>query len=204
MNLGIFQHLIGTALCVGLSYGVNHIQRPRFDPSYPAQVYSEQQGGLQLHHRGQTLTYPLMVTQVVSYDVKRLGREHKLRELVLRSAGPPEQPARLELYVDLSRNLGGMAAGPGDPRSLAQLELPVARTGRFGARPSYLITDDGQKRQVISGNVMLTGVVQTAGQTPRYRAEGRVELQLEGAPGVELITGRLEGLIAWDAADQPR
>jgi hypothetical protein len=33
---------------------------------------------------------------------------------------------------------------------------------------------------------------------PHYRAEGRLELQLEGASGVELITGRFEGQLAWD------
>jgi hypothetical protein len=31
-----------------------------------------------------------------------------------------------------------------------------------------------------------------------YRAAGRLELQLEGPGGVELITGRLEGRLAAD------
>jgi hypothetical protein len=195
-------HVLGTAVCIALAFGINHIQRPSFEPSYAAQVYSEQQGSLQLNYRGQTLTIPLMTSQAVAYDVKRMGREHKLRELTVRSAGPVEQPAKLELYVDLSRSAGSMGPGPGDPRSLAQVELPVARSGRFGARPSFLVSDDGQLRKVISGNLMLTGVrLSAADGPPRYRTEGRVELQLEGASGVELITGRLEGLIAWDAAE---
>lgn len=203
MNVSFLYHVVGTALCVGLSYGINHYQRPSFDPSYAAQVYTEPQGSLQLNSRGQTLTFPLMISQAVAYDVKRMGREHKLRELAVRSVGPRDQPAKIELYIDMSRSAGGeMSAGAGDPRSLARIELPVLRAGRFGARPSYVVSDDGQMRKVISGNLMLTGVVQTESVTPaRYRAEGRVELQLEGPKGVELITGRLEGLIAWDAAD---
>jgi hypothetical protein len=201
MSLGYLYHVLGTAACVALAFGVNQYQRPSFDPSYAAQVYTEPQGSLQLNYRGQTLTFPLMTSQAVAYDVKRVGREHKLRELTVRSTGPREQPAKLELYVDLSRSAASMGQGPGDPRSLAQVELPVARTGRFGARPSFVVSDDGQIRKVISGNMMLTGVVQTVTDgPPRYRAEGRLELQLEGPSGVELITGRLEGLIAWDAA----
>jgi len=205
MNLGFLNHVLGTAVCVALSYGLNYYQRPSFDPSYKDQTYSEPQGSLQLNHRGQALTFPLMLSHAVAYDVRRMGREHKLRELALRSAGPREQAAKLELYVDLSRSAGAMSPGAGDPRSLAQIELPIARTGRFGARPSYLTGDDGQTRKVISGNLMLTGVVPTGAPGPaRYRAEGRVELQVEGTSGVELITGRLEGLIAWDAVEPPR
>ena len=205
MNTGFLYHVVGTAVCVALSYAINHYQRPSFEPSYAAQVYTEPQGTLQLNYRGQTLTFPLMTSQAVAYDVKRVGREHKLRELALRSAGPQDQPAKLELYIDLSRQAGDMNPGAGDPSSLAQVELPVARSGRFGTRPSYVVSDDGQTRKVISGNLMLTGVMQTGAATPaRYRAEGRVELQLEGPSGVELITGRLEGLIAWDPVEPAR
>ena len=205
MNLSFLYHVVGTAACVAAAFGANWYQRPSFEPDYPAQVYTEPQGHLLLNLRGQAVEFPIMVSQAVAYDVKRMGREHKLRELTLRSAGPPGQPARIELYIDLSRHAGDMSAGPGDPRSLAQVELPVARNGRFGARPSYVMSDDGQPRKVISGHLMLTGVVPTAQDTPpRYRAEGRVELQLQGSSGVELITGRLDGLLAWDAAQPLR
>jgi hypothetical protein len=205
MNTAFLNHVVGTAVCVALAYGINHYQRPSFEPSYAAQVYTEPQGSLQLNSRGRTLTFPLMLSQAVAYDVKRMGREHKLRELALRSAGPSDQPAKLELYVDLSRQAADMLPGAGDPSSLAQVELPVARSGRFGTRPSYVVSDDGQTRKVISGNLMLTGVMQTGTPAPaRYRAEGRVELQLEGPSGVELITGRLEGLIAWDPVEPSR
>jgi hypothetical protein len=204
MNLNFVYHVLGTALCVAAAYGINQYQRPRFEPSYAAQVYTEPQGSLQLNYHGQTLTVPLMTSHAVAYDLKRMGREYKLRELAVRSAGPIEQPAKIELYVDLSGSLGDMSPGAGDPRSLAQIELPVARSGRFGARPSYLLSDDGKIRKVISGNLTLTGVARTSSDTPaRYHAEGRVELQLEGPSGVELITGRLEGLVAWDAAEMP-
>jgi hypothetical protein len=201
MNLNILYHVLGTVLCVGVSYGVNHVQRPSFEPSYAAQVYTEEQGSLQLNYHGQTLTLPLMMSQAAAYDVKRMGREYKLRELMLRSAEPRDQHAKLEIYVDLSRVAGNMSPGAGDPASLAQQELPVARSGRFGTRPSYLVSEDGQTRKVISGNLMLTGVMPSP---PRFRAEGRLELQLEGASGVELITGRFEGQLAWDEVVMPR
>ena len=44
-----------------------------------------------------------------------------------------------------------------------------------------------------------------ADDPPRYRTEGRVELQVESPTGgVTLLTGRLEGQLAWDAANMPR
>ena len=201
MNLNFLYHVLGTALCVGVSYGVNHYQRPSFEPSYAAQIYTEEQGNLQLNYHGQTLTLPLMMSQAASYDAKRMGREFKLRELMLRSTEPRDQRAKLEIYVDLSRIAGSMSPGAGDPGVLAQQELPVARTGRFGTRPSYLVSDDGQMHKVITGNLLLTGVMASP---PSYRAEGRLELQLEGSSGVELITGRFEGQLAWDEVKMPR
>ncbi|HET8936452.1 MAG TPA: hypothetical protein VFN67_23570 [Polyangiales bacterium] len=201
MNLNILYHVLGTVLCVGVSYGVNHYQRPSFEPSYGAQVYTEEQGSLQLNYHGETLTLPLMVAQAVTYDAKRMGREFKLRELTLRSTAPRDERAKLEIYVDLSHIAGGMSPGAGDPAALAQEELPVARSGRFGTRPSYFLGEDGQMRKVISGNFLLTGVMPS---NPHYRAEGRLELQLEGASGVELITGRFEGQLAWDEVSMTR
>lgn len=202
MNLNILYHVLGTVLCVGVSYGVNHFQRPSFEPNYAATVYAEEQGSLQLNYRGDALTLPLMTAQAVSYDVRRMGRDFKLRELTLRSNVPRDQRAKIELYVDLTRIAGSMSPGAGDPSSLAQQELPVARTGRFGTRPSYLIGEDGQLRKVVSGNLLLTGVLPSP---PRYRAEGRLELQVEGASGgVDLITGRFEGQLAWDEVPVPQ
>jgi hypothetical protein len=206
MNLSALYHVIGTAVCVAASYAVNHYQRPSFDPTYAPQVYSEPRGSLALNDHGRTLTFPLMTSQVVAFDSARMGREYKLRELTLRAAGPREQPAKLEIYVELSGAAGNAGAGSGDPRQLARLELPVARSGRFGARPSYVMSDDGKPRKVISGSVMLTEVRLTeAEDPPRYHTEGRVELQVEGpSGGVTLLTGRLEGQLAWDAASVPR
>jgi hypothetical protein len=199
MNLSTIYHVVGTAACIAISYAVNQVQRPTFEPRYAPQVYSDERGTLQLNYHGQTLSYPLMLSQVSARDIKRVGRDYQLRELSLRAAAARDQQAKLELYVDLSHSNGATSAGAGDPQVFAQQELPVAPSGRFGARASYVVSDDGQAHNVVSGNIMLTEVVpEESTSPPRYHAEGRLELQLEGSAGVELITGRFEGQIAWD------
>jgi hypothetical protein len=194
MNLSLVYQAVAAAVCVAISYGVNQHQKPVYDPSYPPQLYTEPQASLQLSYHGQTMTFPLMSMQIASHDVERLGRVYALRELAIRGTAPREQQSRIELYVDLARN------AERDPRALAQVELTVARSGRFGARPSFVLVDGGQLRRVISGNLLLTEVTAMESDShPGYRAAGRVELQLEGPGGVELITGRLEGRLASDA-----
>ena len=200
MNLGVLYHVIGTAVCVAIAFGVNQVQRPKYEPNFASQVYTEERGTLQLNYHGQTLSYPMMLSHVIARDVSRVGRVYQLRELSLRAAAPRDQQAKVELYSDVSQRTGSMSPGPGDPQMFAQQELPISRSGRFGARPSYVVGDDGQVHNVVSGNIMLTEVLPNEGDNPpRYSAEGRLELQIEGSSGVELITGRFEGAIAWDA-----
>jgi hypothetical protein len=191
MSLQVVYHLVAAAACVAISYGVNQHQKPVYDPSYPAGLYTEQQGTLQLSYHGESLSFPMMSAQLGMYEVERLGRVFSLSELLLRATAPREQQARLEIYVDVGRNVRS------DPRSLVQIELPIARSGRFGARPSLLQLDDGKLRHVISGNLLLTEVVPT--ESGEFRAAGRLELQVEGPSGVELITGRLEGRLGIDS-----
>jgi hypothetical protein len=201
MNVAGFYHAIGTAVCIAISYGLNHVQRPAYEPDYAAQVYTDERGTLQLNYHGQTLSYPLMLSHVIARDVQRVGRAYQLRELSLRAAAPRAQQAKIELYIDVSQRTNGLSAGAGDPQIFAAQELAVSRNGRFGTRPSYIVSDDGQTHNVVTGNIMLTEVVPTESDgPPRYRSEGRLELQIESATGVELITGRFEGQIAWDAS----
>lgn len=200
MNLGVLYHIVGAAACMAISYGVNQHQRPTYEPVFPAQAYTEQGGTLQLNYHGQTLTFPVMTAQVIAQDISRMTRVYALRELSIRATGAREQLVKLDLYVDLTQSLRGRSPGAGDPRALLQAELPVSRNGRFGAKPSYVVVDEGQLRKVISGNLLLTEANPASGAAEgRYRAAGRLELQLDGPAGVELITGRLDGLIAWDA-----
>jgi hypothetical protein len=192
MSLQVVYHLVAAVACVAISYGVNLRQKPVYDPNYPAGMYTEQRGTLQLSYHGETLSFPLMSAQIGVYEVERLGRVFALRELLLRATAPREQQAPLEIYVDVGRNARS------DPRSLVQVELPIARSGRFGARPSLLQLGDGQLRHVISGNLLLTEVMPT--ESGEFRAAGRLELQVEGPSGVELITGRLESKLSSDGA----
>lgn len=192
-------HALVAALCIAGSYALNAHQRPRHEPLRAAEEYSEPKGSASLRQGGETRELPLMRMHVELRDVARLDRSYKLRELSVRAAAPLAEQPQLELYVDLAA-LGLDPADPArDPRMLAQTELPVLRSGRFGAQRSVLALQGDKPRAVITGSLLFTEVTQlSADDKPVYRAAGRLELQVAGERGVELVTGRVEGEISWD------
>lgn len=194
-------HALVAVLCIAGSYALNAHQRPHHEPVRPAEEYTEPRGSASLRQGGETRELPLMRMHVELSDVPRLDRSYKLRELSVRAAGPLAEQPQLELYVDLAA-LGLDPLDPTrDPRPLAQTELPVLRSGRFGVQRSVLALQGDKPRPVITGSLLFTEITQlTAGDKPVYRAAGRLELQVAGERGVELVTGRLEGEITWDPA----
>jgi hypothetical protein len=197
LNLG---QVIAGAVSVGISFGVNFALRPEFDTHYAAAEYAQNTGTLNLSRRGGNFEVPLMTTHITTCDVERVGRHYKIRELTLRAAAVGGGPARLELFADLSAVGGDVAGGARDPSVLLQAELPLMQRGRLGARRSFLVMDGSLQSGIIAGSLMLTDVVQVSGgATPEYRAEGRLELQVETEHGVDMVTGRWSGRVAWDA-----
>jgi hypothetical protein len=206
MNLVPLYHVVAAVVSVGVSYGVNVALRPEFDTHYTAAEYSEETGVLALSHRGGSLDVPLMTTHITTRDVvgKGIARQYKIRELTLRAAALGGGAPRLELFADLSAVGGDLAGGNHDPSVLLQVELPFARSGRLGARRSFLVTEGARQNGIIAGSLLLTNVMQVeAGPQPKYRAEGRLELQVETERGVDMVTGRWSGKLEWDLDGAP-
>jgi hypothetical protein len=194
--------LVSTLLAIGLSYGLNVVLRPEFDTQYEANDYAQQAGLLTLVQRGVTIEIPLMTTHIVTHDVERLGRIYKVRELTLRAAASGGGWPRMELFASLSQAGGDLLGGAHDPTVLLQTELPLTLHGRLGARPSYVVLEGSQRSAIVTGNMLLTNVTQVSTDAqPEYRAEGRLEFQVQTDNGVSMVTGKWTGRIVWDATE---
>jgi hypothetical protein len=190
----------GALACVALSFGINSVAKVDFQVTYTAEQYAQSTGSLSLaRHDGGVLELPLMTTHIVTRDIERMRRLYRVRELSLRAAGSGEAPA-LELFVDLSGFAGDLAGGAHDPNVLVQAELPVVQRGRLGSRRSFVALEGNRPNNVLMGSLLITTLLREDenGQT-YYRAEGRLELQVETEHGIELVTGRWNGRLEWDA-----
>jgi hypothetical protein len=191
--------LVGALVSIGVAFGLNQLTRPEFDTHYDPAEYSQSTGTLMLSHAGGTLEIPLMTTHIVTVDVERFGRRYKVRELTLRAAEGGTTP-RAELFASLTSMGADLLDGSHDPAVLAQSELPLVRLGRLGARHSLIVLEGTQANEIVTGTLFLTDVVQVAsGARPDYSAEGRIELQVQTAHGVEMVTGKWSGRVVWDA-----
>jgi hypothetical protein len=198
--VNVLLKLASAALSIGLAFGINQRMRPEFDTHYDDAEYSQPAGTLTLSHAGGTLEIPLMATHIVTVDVERFGRSYKVRELTLRAAGSGTAPARVELFASLSAGGADLLGGSHDPAVLLQNELPFVRTGRLGARRSLIVLDGTQPSEIVTGSMLLTDVTQVSGgERPDYQAEGRIELQVQTARGVDMVTGKWSGRLVWDA-----
>jgi hypothetical protein len=192
--------LIGAVVAIGLSFGLNVVLRPEFDTHYDPAEYALQAGTITLVHRGGTLEIPLIAIHIVTRDVERLGRRYKIRELALRAVASGGGWPRMELFADLSQVGGDLLGGAHDPSVLVQTELPLALHGRLGARPSYVVLERTQRSAIVTGNLLITDITQTSnGDSPEYRAQGRIEFQVQTENGVSMVTGKWSGRVVWDA-----
>jgi hypothetical protein len=192
--------LVSAVLAIGLSFGLNVALRPEFDTQYDPAEYALQAGTVTLVHRGGTLEIPLMAIHIVTRDVERLGRRYKIRELALRAVASGGGWPRMELFANLSGAGGDLLGGSHDPAVLVQTELPLALHGRLGARPSYVVLAGTERNAIVTGNLLITDITQTSsGDSPDYRAEGRIELQVQTETGVSMVTGKWSGRVVWDA-----
>jgi hypothetical protein len=197
--VNVAMKLVGAVLSIGVAFGLNKLARPEFDTHYDPAEYSQPTGTLTLSHAGGTLEIPLMTTHIVTVDVERFGRRYKVRELTLRAADGGTAP-RAELFASLMATGADLLDGAHEPGVLVQNELPVVRLGRLGARHSFIVLDGTQASEIVTGTVFLTDVMQVAGgEPPDYRAEGRIEVQVQTARGVDMVTGKWSGRVVWDA-----
>jgi hypothetical protein len=192
--------LASAALAIGLSFGLNVVLRPEFDTQYDPADYALQAGTITLAHRGGTLEIPLMAIHIVTRDLERLGRSYKIRELALRAVASGGGWPRMELFASLSQAGGDLLGGSHDPSVLLQTELPLALHGRLGARPSYVVLEGSQRNAIVTGTLLITDITQTSnGDLPDYRAQGRIEFQVQTENGVSMVTGKWSGRVVWDA-----
>jgi hypothetical protein len=193
-------NLAGAVLSIGVAFGLNLSLRPEFAVRYDAAEYTQEAGTLSLSHAGGSLEIPLMAIHIVTTDTSRFGRRHPIRELNLRAAGSGDGEVRVELFADLSRTGGDLLGGTHDPSVLLQAELPLMRQGRLGSRRSYVLLEGTQPSEIVTGTLQLTDVTEVSGGAhPDYRAEGRIEVQVQTAHGVEMVTGKWNGRVVWDA-----
>jgi hypothetical protein len=192
-------HLVGALLAVAAMFVLNRQVRPVFDTHYEPQEYVTENGTLSFRRQGEATDLGLMTMHVVTQDLERFGHAYKVRELTVRAVAPTGQTPGIELYVDVARLGGEVGSGAHDPSMLVQAELPVLPTGRLGTRPSFVVLAGSRVLPVIAGSLQLTEVVPEGGDRALYRASGRIEIQVDSEHGVEMITGRIEGKISWDA-----
>lgn len=185
--------LVWAVLSAAIAFGLNHFARPHVEAAFERGGASEPQLGTL------TLSDPALEiatggVHVVAEDLQHLGKTYALREISVRSQAPRGNVPSFELFIALP---AGADASPGrviDPKSLLQLELPVQQTGRLGGRESFVQREAGQLAPVLTGSWQFTDVREnwSSGQG-QLEADARVELQVESAKGVDMLTGRWSG-----------
>jgi hypothetical protein len=188
----IVKKLIWAAISLALAFGINIAARPHVEASF-------ERGGAQEEQRGvltlsDSLEIPTSGIHIVAEDIVHFGKKYELREISLRSQLPRGAAPSCELFVKLPDRAHAMPGRAIDPGSLLQIELPVQATGRLGSRESFVQRDSAQAGRVLTGSWQFTDVreVWDTGKA-ELQAEARVELQVESARGVDMLTGRWVG-----------
>lgn len=181
--------LIWAALSVALAFGANVAARPHALASFERGGASEAQLGV-LSLSDPQLEIPTTGVHIVVEEFEHFGKTYQLREISLRSAVARGAVPSCELFITLPDRIGRQV----DPNALLQLELAVQPTGRLGARESFVQREAAQVGPVLTGTWQFTDVreVWDTGQAT-VEADARVELQVETAHGVDMLTGRWTG-----------
>jgi hypothetical protein len=126
--------------------------------------------------------------------MEHFGKKYQLREISLRSQLARGGVPSCELFVALPDRANAAPGRRIDPSSLLQLELSVQPTGRLGARESFVQREAAHVGRVLTGTWQFTDVRENwdTGHV-ELEADARVELQVENARGVDLLTGRWTG-----------
>jgi hypothetical protein len=185
--------LIWGAVSVALAFGLNVAARPHVKASFERGGAPESQLGT-LTLSDPLLEIPTTGVHVVVEDTEHFGKTYSLREISLRSQLAKGGVPSCELFVTLPERVNAMPGRQIDPSALLQLELSVQSTGRLGARESFVQREAAQAGRVLTGTWQFTDVreVWDTGQA-ELQADARVELQVENARGVDLLTGRWTG-----------
>lgn len=187
--------IVWAMVSAGLAFGLNLHLRPNFQAAY------EREGQPQSVEGALTLGDPALEisttgVRIVVEDQEHMRKEYKLRELSLRSQNGPGSVPSCELFITLPSATRATPGEPVDARSLLQLELPLQPLGRLGSRESFVQRDETGPGRVITGSWQFTDMREnwdTGSAT--LQADARVELQIETASGVRMLTGKWTGRI---------
>lgn len=187
------KRLIWAAISLALAFGINIVARPRVEASFERGGVQEEQLGV-LTLADSSLEIPTSGVHVVAEDIVHLGKTYQLREISLRSQLARGAAPSCELFITLPDRAHAMPGRQVDPDSLLQIELAIVPTGRLGARESFVQRDSTQAGRVLTGSWQFTDVreVWDTGKA-ELQADARVELQVETARGVDMVTGRWKG-----------
>jgi hypothetical protein len=184
---------IWAAVSVALAFAINVLARPHVEASYERGGAQEPQLGT-LTLSDPSLEIPTGAVHVVAEDLPHLGKVYELREISLRSQAARGGVPSFELFVTLPDRVHAIPGRAIDPNELLQLELAVQLSGRLGARESFVQREAAQAGPVLTGTWQFTDVreVWDTGAA-ELQADARVELQVENARGVDMLTGRWTG-----------
>lgn len=193
--------IIWAALSVAVAFGINTQRKPALERTYDRSEYAQPTGKLSLPLAGGQSESPLVNVHIVTVDVEHVGKTYAVRELSLRGVANPGSEPSFEIFVNLPEAAGvDYALGVHDPARLRQEVMLVKPSGRLGSKPSYFTLEGGQRRRVVAGNLVLTEVLPFGNDAAHsgYRAEGRLNLELETETGAKIFSGKLAARIIWD------
>jgi hypothetical protein len=192
----VIGRLVWGVAAAAIAFGLNHQLRPHFEPGYERSETTEALGHLALG----SLEIPSRGAHVVVADVSQLGRIFPVREVSLRSVASGTSLPSFELFAELPGTVSAVPGAAQSPRVLRSVELRVRESGRLGARPSFLKRTAADAGKVLAGTLLFTDVRLAPlqhGAAEVFVGDARLELQVETERGVELITGRWTGQLAW-------
>jgi hypothetical protein len=87
-----------------------------------------------------------------------------------------------------------------DPTRLKGNAMMVKPTGRLGSSRSYFTLDGADAHHVVGGTLVLNDVLVFANDAAHagYRADGRLDLEIETDTGLKILSGKIAARIFWD------
>ena len=182
-------------ISAGLAFGLNVQLRPNFQAAYEREGQSESvEGALALGEPA--LEIPTTGLRIVVEDQEHMRKQYQLREISLRSQNARGSVPSCELFITLPSAARATPGQPVDPRSMLQLELPVQPLGRLGARASFVQREESAPGRVVTGSWQFTDIRESWDTgSATLQADARVELQVETASGVRMLTGKWTGRV---------
>lgn len=195
-------HVLGLMLCLGLSYGVNELTRPRFEYAMGASERMEVTGALKLNIDGTAHALDLATIQVVNGSAPRLwGSPLRVRELWIRSAELEAQSdPDLELFVDLEPVASVLENNARSLDPIVGRSLPVlavARGNRLRSRMRLPAATTHATVEQGSFTIRHATPLPGAQGSATFRVQGELSLTLREGSAQRTVAGNFEAPTLW-------